>query len=594
MKELKREPRDWQLDAKRAEIEYRANGGQKPLAAACPGSGKTTLGVMFSCQFFNEEGGELVLVIAPTINIKLAWAGEFKHNGFTVSTDVKNQEVKDRILAGRSIKEALEVICVTYDQLSSREAMTADGESLYAEYCRRYKTYVIADEVHHADDAEAYGKALEAVAAPAARRLALSGTPFNTRGGALAMCDTEVLVDDTGALVRHAVPFYEYSYGDALIQKVCRLAEFGIVYGKAQVTYESLLDAHTFTRLIDLSCKRKDDSLRPILDPDGDFLSTLLSEGVARLGDLKQHHRRAAMLVVAIDGAHAAKIVDMLEDICGPQYNIHLILHDTEAAHSRIEALENDNTDIVVTVRMISEGIDVKRFRVGVYASDARTQLFFVQFVGRFLRWQSDLGPEQHAWIIFPGHVLLVQYAEMIEKMIVETALRINGDGEAPPEPKSMRTRVESEATDQETMARGTVLPDDDETLVDSFLTRHPLLKGRTADSTLAEILRAAHYEGATAGEPRKPEAAALSQKHWRDRNAQLANVVVKLLAKNKKLNRGALYERVNGKANRQVGITKVDSLVPIEVLQKRLSFLKGWVASLQRAKTGGGDVPGA
>ena len=35
---------------------------------------------------------------------------------------------------------------------------------------------------------------------------------------------------------------------------------------------------------------------------------------------------------------------------------------------------------------MVSEGVDVPRLRVGVYATSARTELFFRQVVGRFIR----------------------------------------------------------------------------------------------------------------------------------------------------------------------------------------------------------------
>ena len=35
---------------------------------------------------------------------------------------------------------------------------------------------------------------------------------------------------------------------------------------------------------------------------------------------------------------------------------------------------------------MVSEGVDVPRLRVGVYATTARTELFFRQVVGRFVR----------------------------------------------------------------------------------------------------------------------------------------------------------------------------------------------------------------
>ena len=39
-----------------------------------------------------------------------------------------------------------------------------------------------------------------------------------------------------------------------------------------------------------------------------------------------------------------------------------------------------------VAVRMVSEGVDVPRLAVGVYATSTSTPLFFAQAVGRFVR----------------------------------------------------------------------------------------------------------------------------------------------------------------------------------------------------------------
>ncbi len=40
----------------------------------------------------------------------------------------------------------------------------------------------------------------------------------------------------------------------------------------------------------------------------------------------------------------------------------------------------------MVAVRMVSEGVDVPRLAVGVYATSASTPLYFAQAIGRFVR----------------------------------------------------------------------------------------------------------------------------------------------------------------------------------------------------------------
>ena len=43
----------------------------------------------------------------------------------------------------------------------------------------------------------------------------------------------------------------------------------------------------------------------------------------------------------------------------------------------------------IVAVRMVSEGVDIPRLRVGVYATNTVTELFFRQAVGRLVRWNA-------------------------------------------------------------------------------------------------------------------------------------------------------------------------------------------------------------
>jgi hypothetical protein len=66
-------------------------------------------------------------------------------------------------------------------------------------------------------------------------------------------------------------------------------------------------------------------------------------------------------------------------------------------------------------VLMVSEGVDVPRLRVGVYATSARTELFFRQVVGRFIR--RTLAPrEQMSHLFLPSDPALKRLAAQIEE----------------------------------------------------------------------------------------------------------------------------------------------------------------------------------
>jgi len=63
---------------------------------------------------------------------------------------------------------------------------------------------------------------------------------------------------------------------------------------------------------------------------------------------------------------------------------------------------------------MVSEGVDIPRLRVGVYATAARTELFFRQVVGRFIR-ATPQPRRQMSYLLMPADQRLKALAHEIE-----------------------------------------------------------------------------------------------------------------------------------------------------------------------------------
>ncbi len=63
-----------------------------------------------------------------------------------------------------------------------------------------------------------------------------------------------------------------------------------------------------------------------------------------------------------------------------------MVLSDDPGASDRISQYSEGTSRWMVAVRMVSEGVDVPRLSVGVYATSASTPLFFAQAAGRFVR----------------------------------------------------------------------------------------------------------------------------------------------------------------------------------------------------------------
>src|SRR5437868_3710756 len=69
----------------------------------------------------------------------------------------------------------------------------------------------------------------------------------------------------------------------------------------------------------------------------------------------------------------------------------------------------------IVAVNMVSEGVDIPRLRVGVYATAAKTPLVFRQIVGRFVRTLRGR-PIEPSWLYVPADRILREHASAIEQ----------------------------------------------------------------------------------------------------------------------------------------------------------------------------------
>ncbi len=118
----------------------------------------------------------------------------------------------------------------------------------------------------------------------------------------------------------------------------------------------------------------------------------------------------AAGLVIATD-QHAARVyAALLHRVTGREPV--LVLSDEPGASGRIAEFAESDERWMVAVRMVSEGVDVPRLAVGVYATAASTPLFFAQAVGRFVRSRR---PGETATVFLPSVPVLLELAGQLE-----------------------------------------------------------------------------------------------------------------------------------------------------------------------------------
>ncbi|HRW19362.1 MAG TPA: DEAD/DEAH box helicase [Dermatophilaceae bacterium] len=381
--------RAWQQDALAAYIEREPRDF---LAVATPGAGKTTFALRVAAELLHRRVVRRITVVAPTEHLKVQWAEAAHKVGIQLDPGTGRH--------GRS--RHFDGVAVTYAGVAARihmhEALT-----------RGTPTLVILDEIHHAGDSRSWGDAIATAFEPAARRLALTGTPFRSDESPIPFVTYEP--GPGGTRVSRAD--HTYGYADALRDHVVRPVVF-MNYGgpmrwrtRAGETLEASLGAE-LTK--DLTAQ----AWRTALDPKGEWIPSVLTAADRRLTEVRRHLPNAGGLVIATNQTTARAYARILESITG--HRPALVLSDDAGSSRRIEAFaeSDDAADRwMVAVRMVSEGVDVPRLAVGVYATSTQTPLFFAQAVGRFVRARRR---GEIATVFLPTVPMLLAHAASLER----------------------------------------------------------------------------------------------------------------------------------------------------------------------------------
>jgi len=123
---------------------------------------------------------------------------------------------------------------------------------------------------------------------------------------------------------------------------------------------------------------------RTALDPNGQWIPSVLQAADQRLTEVRRTVPDAGALVIATDHQDAKAYAEQLRRITGEKPTV--VLSDDKTASDKIDEFSAGDARWMVAVRMVSEGVDVPRLAVGVYATSTSTPLFFAQAVGRFVR----------------------------------------------------------------------------------------------------------------------------------------------------------------------------------------------------------------
>ncbi len=380
--------RAWQAEA----IEqYFASEPSDFLVAATPGAGKTTFALRLVAELLARRTIDRVTVVAPTDHLKRQWADAAARVGVRLDPAFRN---------GRSIQARhFHGIAVTYAQIALRpklhRAMTESG-----------RTLVILDEIHHGGDSLSWGDGIREAFETATRRLSLTGTPFRSDTAPIPF--VSYFPGDDG--IRTSRADYSYGYGRALADGVVRPVIFMAYAGRMR--WRTRTGDEMEARLGEGDTKDVTaQAWRTALDPEGEWIPAVLHAANVRLSEVRESVPDAGGLVIATDQHSARSYAAILKTITGTMPTI--VLSDEKASSSRIASFAAGTSRWMVAVRMVSEGVDIPRLGVGVYATSASTPLYFAQAVGRFVRARRR---GETASIFVPSVPTLMNLAAQLER----------------------------------------------------------------------------------------------------------------------------------------------------------------------------------
>ena len=515
--------REWQRRALAAMSRWRTGPF---LIAAAPGAGKTRPALVFAKELLRRGEADRIAVVCPTAPLTQQWAAAAGAMGLDLQPDSAH------LLTTRDFQG----VAVTY-------ARVAASAATYGRECTA-RTLVIADEVHHLGDELAWGDGFKRAFAGAGRTLLLSGTPFRSDDAPIP----GISYDSEG----FSEPDIAYSYAESIADGACRRMIFvpfdgTLVWQSGDRTIESSFEE-------ELTVRERGRRYRTAIStelPEG--LPRILRQANEQLTRVRADgHRDAGGLVVAADSAHARVVAATLAEIAGEAPTV--VLHQDAGAHDRLRRFAAGRSRWIVAVNMVSEGVDIPRLRVGVYATTAKTAMIFRQIVGRFVRTGGGGGDQ--SWLFLPAEPVLRAHAATIEDELHRVLRRrgIDEDGEWDEEERQQTERT----------------GDDDPGFVPVAADVVPQMNlfGEAGDASVqpvpaAPALALADPEPVVAEPPPVP-----AFQRRKDLRAERHRLISELARKRRCGHREA-NQWINGK----VGITKVDDAT-IDQLQRSCSLL--------------------
>jgi len=426
--------REWQAEAKGECLGEFAAGKKVWVQETVTGGGKTIFGRETALDLYESGTIDLIIVLVPSLGVQTGWIHAFR--GSLNATAGPNYQSDTQVWVG------------TY---AGYKAL------LNALSIRRTKGYLlIADEYHHAEREAFWGQGITILGNHAAHVLMLSGTPWRTIG-TIALLEKERNVDGNPYYSEKGTvePDHFYRYSDDLVSDTRGTVPVHFSFEAAEALdkktgylHELPVDPDDWRPFADKNCKEPLGRYVTITDksrPSNPRLEgktmhqNLIAKGLQNLEVSRSEIERAcgvsnvSIMHVACATISDASSVELYINTYYPGIKAEKIVSEDSKSSKRIEAIQHacrkgslDRPDVIISVGMISEGVDIPAIKVTVYFSRIITLLYMIQLIGRGQRriWLDEINryadkntliDQTPSYFLAPAHPFIMWMASEIE-----------------------------------------------------------------------------------------------------------------------------------------------------------------------------------
>lgn len=358
-----------------------AAGNRAYLVNATPGAGKTHMTSTLAAHMLKSEAINFVVVVTPSGTICDHFVEDMGAAGVLLSRVNSGSDLTRMETEGFGLN--VHGLCLTTGMLFANAKRVA-------KLIKLKRVLHVSDEAHHNGETMGWGKAALAVSDEAVLRLGLSGTPYRSDSERIAFLRYE---EGKG------MPQCNFTFEDARTAGIITDIYFRSVSG-----YVAVLDTSVSKKAIrydfgdDLDDETATRRLRYALDYRSPYLKRLIKEADNELQRIRNTEQPNAAGIVFASGVKQARRIDEYLRSLGRK--VCLVIEDADASKA-VERFNEGDQEWLVQIRMVYEGANIPRLRVGVYATTYATESFFDQASKRLVRRLPDVDPESMPAVMF-------------------------------------------------------------------------------------------------------------------------------------------------------------------------------------------------